>query len=501
MKARDKNAGGMRPTLPPARKKGISWIASAGAIAAVVLVISVCVLVFARLAQRGSGSTQGPHLVGWILVLSGYTLTSLAAARSNPAVLYACATRGDGLGNNPIYTILQSTDFGTHWQDIGSKAGFVGHCQLTINPADSNDIYAVTGSAGVSNGTPSSDILKHSADGGKTWKNIQPTLHIAGPQFPIAWQAQQINMVGDRLLGLQSVPAGIPQPQQSRVLQLVRLVTSVDGGYTWTVLDNQFQATKLAVRSYTVDPTNSKAIYELVGRPLLPGGPASRSEPPPTPVAPYNTDGDLYRTTDGGVQWQLVLKSLPFGSEVRLASNKPQVIYAGGSPSPLPLAGVRPRYPSSVTAFRPGGAGSFNMYVSSDGGVSWRETAPLLSIPYVQRWFAGPDGRVYAYGGGFAGGTPDRQLTAAATPAPPSTPDRGEAAPMRGSPTKQVPTITPSPASYNAIESYDPSTDKWSELSGPQTQGTLLAVTPVRVGGDSLLWFMASTRALYRSRV
>ncbi len=510
MKAQDKNAGGMGPTLPPVRKKGISWIASVGAIVAVVLVISVSVLVIARLAHRRSDSTQGLPLGEWTLVLSGYTLTSLAAARSNPAVLYACVTqalagtqvqglpsREYGENNNPTYTILHSTDFGTHWQDVGAKAGFVGHCQLTINPADSTEIYVVSGPEHVSNGTPSADILKHSTDSGQTWKSIQPTLHVPSLHSPIAWQVQQISMVGNRLLGLQPIPDSIPHSQQRNVLQFVRLVTSTDGGFTWTVLDNQFQAAKLGVRGYASDPSNANTIYELVGRPLS-GGPVSRSEPPSTPVPPYGTDGDLYRTTDGGVQWQLVLKRLPFGSE-ELASYKTQVIYAGGTASPLPLAGVLPRYPSSVTAYRPSGAGSFNLYVSSDGGVTWRETAPLLSISYVQNWFVGPDGRIYAYGGGFTSGTPDRQLTATATLVPQSTPRRGEAIPTRGSPTTQVPTMTPSPASHNTIESYDPTTDKWSELSEPPTQGALLAVTPARAGGGNILWFMASTGALYRN--
>ncbi len=476
MKAQDKNNGGMRPTPPPAHKKGISWIAGVGAIIAVALVISVSVLVFARLAQYRSDSTQGLPLGQWTLVLSGYTLTSLAAARSNPAVLYACATQaqastqvqglpfsGHGEDNNPTYTILHSTDFGTHWQDVGAKAGFVGHCQLTINPADRNDVYVVSGPEHVSTGTPSSDILTHSTDGGQTWKIIQPTLHVPSLQSSIAWQVQQISMVGNRLLGLQPIPDNIPQSRQRNVLQFVRLVTSTDGGFTWTVLDNQFQAAKLGVRSYAIDPSNSNTMYELVGRPLSPiGGPAPRSEPPSTPVPPYDTNGDLYRTTDGGAQWQLVFKSLPFGSEVQLASNKSQVIYAGGSASPLPLAGVLPEHPFSRAPYQPSGAGSFNLHVSSDGGATWRETAALLSISYVQSWFVGPDGQVYAYGGGFASGTP---------------------------------------ASHNTIERYDPTIDKWSELNGPQAQGTLLAVTPTRASGGSILWFMASMGALYQYRL
>src|SRR5437867_4110516 len=69
------------------RSKGKRRLAILGAIIVVALILTASAVVFAQLAQRHAGQTAPPP-GQWESVLTGYTLTSLVAARSNPAMLY-----------------------------------------------------------------------------------------------------------------------------------------------------------------------------------------------------------------------------------------------------------------------------------------------------------------------------------------------------------------------------------------------------------------------------
>src|SRR6266699_593086 len=168
------------------------WLAGIGAIIVVILVVGLSALVFAQLRQCQAGqTTPTPPTAQWKQVLKGYTLASLVAARSNPAVLYACAiretTNTPSQSNQGVVTILRSADFGDHWQDIAGSAVLGNTCQLAVNPTESNDIYAVSN---VSN-SQNAGLLKHSTDGGQTWQTILPVMHVPSLQTSVPWSVQQ----------------------------------------------------------------------------------------------------------------------------------------------------------------------------------------------------------------------------------------------------------------------------------------------------------------------
>ena len=193
------------PAVPPspAHSKRKGWLAGIGAIIVVVLLVGLSALVFAQLRQHqaNQSTTSTPPSGQWKQVLQGYTISSIAAARSNPSVLYACAMQAPATSQaSPgSATVLRSADFGDHWQDIGSKASIGNTCELAVNPASSNEIYVV----GAASSSQSSAVLKHSTDGGQTWETIQPVLHVPGVQAPVVWFIQQIQLEGTHLFGLQ----------------------------------------------------------------------------------------------------------------------------------------------------------------------------------------------------------------------------------------------------------------------------------------------------------
>lgn len=429
-------------------KKGHTWGRSIGGLIVVALIISASVLVFTQLEQHSGKATQQAASGKWVEVLNGYNVASLIAAPNNSLVIYACASH-EG------YTLLRSTDGGTHWQESGKNIGILGSCQFAINPVDSNDLYIVSRSETPPNKSIFSEVLKHSTNGGQTWTTIVPKLSVPGLSSPIEWNVQRLTMQGKHLFGLQPIPLGTLQRQPGGILPvhfaLSRLITSADGGQTWTVLDERFQSAALEVRDYAVDPSNANTLYELVGRLLsgtVPGG--SQLAPTSAPfVAPSGPDGDLYKSTDAGAHWQLVLKDLPPGSEVQLAPGQSATLYAGGTVLPLPAGANRSGSSfqgSSLSSL--GDIGSFHLHRSSDGGATWQEIPSLPAGTFVQTWFVGSGGEVF----GLSDGSARKHI----------------------------------------IRSYDPASKTWSGINPPQPSGSLLAVTTSKVASGVALWFQTS---------
>src|SRR5262249_9272267 len=207
-----------------------------------------------------------------------------------------------------------------------------GACQLAISPTNTDEVYVASLAEPKANTDTFTSVLRHTTDGGRTWTTIQPRLEITD-QIPaiksaLPWDVQALSMSGSRLFGLQAIPSTQPLPDSqagpvpSFQPALLRLVTSADGGRTWTVLDSQFHAADVGVRSYAVDPADPATIYLLVGRPLLAfdvvGGSPTKAPKslPDTPPQPSADNGDLYKTTDGGAQWHRVQQDIIFGAAI-----------------------------------------------------------------------------------------------------------------------------------------------------------------------------------------
>jgi hypothetical protein len=515
MKTQDAGTSGQQATPPlPARAKHTRWLAGIGAIIVVLLVVGLSALVFAQFRQRQARQTSPtPPAAQWKEVLKGYTLTSLIAARSDPAIVYACASRETPNTSPPstvsAITILRSADFGDHWQDIGGSAVPGAICQLAVNSQNSNDIYAVS----YGNSSQNPVLLKHSQDGGKTWETILPVMHGSSLQTPVQWAVQQIQVEGNRLFGIQWImPRALPvgPPIKSIPYLMPRLTTSVDGGHNWTIIDNQFATQKLGVHSYAVNPTNPDTIYDLVGYSWFPIN--LRAFPTYDPLPIIGLNQELFKTTDEGASWQSILKNIPYGSQIQLATGNPQLIYVGGTISPLPLV------PGSPPQSYPVAIGSFHLQMSTNGGSNWQNVAIPSDIQSIQNWFVSSIGQVYASptipSSGQPTAIPGTIVPSTPVPFPTANPQSG----VQGIPPVGADLSRPSPMYRTAsvvgvhtqtspftlsqfIRRYDPNTNSWSDVTRPPTPGFMLQLTHVQSTSGDVIWFVGvadNGQVLYR---
>ncbi len=511
MQTQDKNSIDNREnrSLPEPRGPR-KWLAGLGACMVVLLVIGVSIFVFAAARQR-QGS-QHPPTGQWKQVQSGYLFLSMQAAPSNPAVLYACATTSAVVSNiqGPENIILRSADFGDHWQNIGANAALGSYCELAVNPTNENDIYAISTNAA----SPSNAMLKHSTDGGQTWTSVAPAfsppLRVQGTSITLPWFVQQLRYDGHNLYGVQwiltSSPVILGPPPFSN--RLPRLVTSADGGRTWSIIDGQFTAKGLGAQTYTLDPAHPGTIYEIAAQPWFPVKSAPIPQTPTNDILPKSgINQQLFKSTDNGANWQSLLTGLPYGSQVQLASANSQVVYVGGIRGPLPL--VLQNQPGQGTTYQPASStGLFNLQVSTNGGANWQQVVAAPNEQVIQGWYVSADGHVYTSptitSSSPGVGPTAVSGTAIVGTAVPATPVYGTPLPVTTS-TGGLPDIQLTlPVSHPSIQRYDLASHTWSLVTTPPASGNLLQVTPADTRGGAMLWYVSlqgTHYALYRYTV
>ena len=289
--------------------------------------------------------------------------------------------------------------------------------------------------------------------------------------------------------------------------RLPRLVTSADGGHTWSVIDGQFTAKGLGAQVYTLDATHPGTIYEIAGHPWFP---IETAPIPTTGTLPsFGLDQQLFKSTDNGANWQSLLTGLPYGSQVQLASDNSQIIYVGGIRGPLPLMSQYQQGQGTATAYQPAPfTGLFHLQVSTNGGASWQQVAAAPNEQVIQGWFVSADGNVFTsptISFSVPGSGPTAVSgTAIVGTAVPATPVFGTPLPVTMS-NGGLPDIQSTlPVSHPGIQSYNLASHSWSQVTTPPADGRLLQVTPADTHGGAILWYVGlqGTRyTLYRYMV
>lgn len=196
------------------------------------------------------------------------SLTALAIHPLNPDLLFAANLGG----------VFRSTDEGGSWRQMNNGLTDSRIISLALDPTDTNRLYAGTGSSkpyAVYEGTG----LLRSLDGGESWERV-PGL----PEAPVPTIV--INPLNPEVVYAALMGRGVYR--------------SLDGGDTWTKVNEGIE--NFYVYTLAMDPENPNILY--AGSHTFYGDPNWNTFPGP---------GGLYKTENGGRNWEIITEGLMFG--------------------------------------------------------------------------------------------------------------------------------------------------------------------------------------------
>jgi hypothetical protein len=393
-----------------------------------------------QFSQNVPGSSNTTRItIHWQRIAYNNASSTVFAAPGNPAMLYMCgypsssATDTTDSSSESSSDLMRSTDAGVHWRVI--TTAFPGDipCIIAINPANADDLYTVgisfSSSSNFQN-LKASSLLSHSSNGGEIWTKVAATLLLSSGQR-VAWAGDGLAFIGHRLFAKQELHGAY------------HLISSSDGGRTWTVVDAQLFEPHQELHSYTVDPSMPNTIYELVG-PITGGwfsyAPVGTPVPTPTPthLSADELFANLYKTADGGATWQKLPVSVPYGTNIQLVRSNPRLLYVSGRIL------IDHHYIAQVQSSR-------------DGGATWQTIVPPTHTWLSNSWFVDTNDLFY-------------DLIENTT-----SPKTGNQALTSGT-------------GLVSIQRYNPSTGQWSTLNIPAGADSLLAITPDTSHNGDILW-------------
>jgi len=213
---------------------------------------------------------------------------------------------------------------GLEWRSIGPAMTAGRIADIAINPKDRSQWFVAVGSGGVwktdNRGTTWQTVFDNEASYSIGCVSIDPN------DTETVWVGTGENVSG-RHVGYGD-----------------GVYKSLDGGKSWT---NMGLKNSQHIGMIVIDPRDSNVVYVAAQGPLWSAG----------------GDRGLYKTTDGGKTWKLILSAGQYtgANEVHLDPRNPDVIYAS----------LHQRF-RNVAALMNGGPES-GIHKSTDGGLTWRE--------------------------------------------------------------------------------------------------------------------------------
>ncbi|HLW78240.1 MAG TPA: hypothetical protein VKU44_01455, partial [Terriglobia bacterium] len=345
----------------------------------------------------------GPKPVSFYGIDSGRT-TSIAIDPANPQIVYMGGAEGG---------VWKSTNGGSTWTPIGDTQVSLAIGAITIDPNNSNTIYAATGEENFSGDSYYGAGILKSTNAGATWTQLPGVFGNA--QVPcggdwvggIAVQPKnssvllaaveacyygQAGIYRSTNGGQSWTPAYVPgnawtpgtavlfdpgNPQIAYAgLDYGTVMKSVDGGVTWNPASgtgaNSLPSSDVGRIALAMAPSNTSILYAAI---------ADNSS--------SNLLG-LYKTTDGGADWTQLTNAPNFCATqcwydivLAVSPKDPNFVVAGG-----------------VYTYHPGGSA---VTTSADGGVTWTDqssglhpdTHALAFSPDGSTLYTGNDGGVW----------------------------------------------------------------------------------------------------------
>ena len=330
---------------------------------------SICLTISASLTYAQSFDGMQYRNVG---PTRGGRVTAVTGTTAAPSTFYLGASGGG---------VWKTEDYGTSWNNVSDgyfSTPSIGDIAVAQN--DANIIYVGTGSDGLRSNVITGKGVYKSIDGGGSWRHLglEKTGHIGAVEI----NPENHNVVYVAAIG----QAYNPNPERG-------LYKTSDGGRTW------IQAL------YISDTTGISDVEMLPGNPEILFATAWKAERKPWTIISGgpNNEGGLYKSVDGGSNWEKITKGLPTGligkMDLAISPSNSSIIYllveasddAGGlykstdqgrsfkqvsshngiitRPFYYTNIDVDPKNPEVVYAMSTGN------FISKDGGENWERLA------------------------------------------------------------------------------------------------------------------------------
>ncbi len=347
---------------------------------ALSLLVAITFITISAFAQNGTVDTKVFDRLEWRSIgpanMGGRT-ADVEGVPGNPNIVYVGTASGG---------VWKTTNGGVKWQPIFERQGTLSVGDIALQPGNPDVVWVGTGEANPRNSVSFGDGVYKSTDGGKTWNHVglKDTRHIA--RILIHPTNPDIAYVG--ALG----HAFGPNDERG-------VFMTTDGGKTWTktlFIDNEH-----GISDMEIDASNPNILYAAVWR----------FERKPWTFVSGSEKGGVYKSIDGGKTWNKLTNGLPklMGRiGVKAAPSNPNVVYViaetkEGTMFRSDDKGETFRNVSKQASIVSRGfyytdvridpqnenrvyAVASTLFVSIDGGRTYRAIAPNIHIDYHAMW-------------------------------------------------------------------------------------------------------------------
>jgi photosystem II stability/assembly factor-like uncharacterized protein len=237
--------------------------------------------------------------------------------------------------SNTIFTgcptggIYKTTDGGLNWLPVFDDQSHLSIATITIDPIDTNVMYAGTGDPNITFAAFKGNGIYKSVDGGDTWSHLGLSDQSIVSKICVDPTNTQV---------IYSATMGIPyQTGPNR-----GLYKSIDGGQNWTQV--LFISNDAGIIDMVMDPSNPQTLYAAGW---------NRIRNNQVSIGSGNAS-KIFKTTDGGQNWTVLTNGLPGMGQSRISldilPSNPQTLYTSYVDANYNLLGL---------------------YTTTDGGSSW----------------------------------------------------------------------------------------------------------------------------------
>jgi photosystem II stability/assembly factor-like uncharacterized protein len=260
----------------------------------------------------------------------GARINTVAVHPNDEDIIYVGFSRGG---------VWRTTDGGINWEPIFDDQLFLAIGDIEFDSANPDIIYVGTGDPNISSHPGIGNGVYKSQDGGDTWEHLG-----LAPQCIIS----QVRVHPENPDIVFAAAMGLPFERNNER----GLYRSDDAGQSWSQV--LFISDQAGIIDMALHPTNPDIIYAA-------GWDRIRSN---TESIITGTGAKIYKTTNGGNDWEMLNDGLPLQSIGRIG-----------------LA-VTPAAPDAVYALYVGNDSQFyDVFRSNDAGDSWVSTEPEGELP------------------------------------------------------------------------------------------------------------------------